>query len=163
MRIHRLAMTLAALAALLALGAGAALASSAKIVVFTATYSGTATVTVTDGIADIRATGAGKGAPIGAGKITGVGTGDASAQPCVPFTGPGTMTGPRKTKLMFKVIAGSTGCGDEAGQVFSISGKAAIVKGTGVLAKIRGTLKFTGVYDRGAGTFTVKFKGKLTQ
>ena len=44
-----------------------------------------------------------------------------------------------------------------------LSGKAAIVKGTGVLAKIRGTLKFTGVYDRGAGTFTVKFKGKLTQ
>ena len=163
MRIHRLVLALAAVAALLALGTGAALASSAKIVVFTATYSGTATVTVTDGIADIRATGAGKGAPIGAGKITGVGRGDANQQPCVPFTGPGTMTGIGKNKLLFKVIAGSTGCGDEAGQVFSISGKAAVVKGTGKLAKIRGTLKFTGVYDRGAGTFTVKFKGKLTQ
>lgn len=163
MRIHRLALTLAAVAALLALGAGAALASSAKIVVFTASYSGTATVTVTDGIADIRATGAGKGTPIGAGKITGVGKGDANEQPCVPFTGPGTMTGPKKTKLTFTVLTGSTGCGDEAGQVFSISGKAKVVKGTGTLAKAKGTLKFTGVYDRGAGTFTVKFKGKLTQ
>lgn len=163
MKIPRFVLALAAVAAFAALGGGAALASSAKVVVFTATYSGTATVTVTDQVANIRAAGTGKGTPIGAGKITGVGTGDASAQPCVPFTGPGTMTGPRKTKLMFKVIAGSTGCGDEAGQVFSISGKAAIVKGTGVLAKIRGTLKFTGVYDRGAGTFTVKFKGKLTQ
>ena len=33
---------------------------------------------------------------------------------------------------------------------------------TGKLKKATGTLKFTGVYDRGAGTFTVKFKGNLT-
>lgn len=163
MRIPRLVYALATAVAVVALSTSAALASDAKIVVFTASYSGTATVTVTDGVADIRAAGAGKGIPIGAGKIAGVGKGDANQQPCVPFTGPGTMTGTKKTKLTFTVLPGSTGCGDEAGQVFSISGKAKVVKGTGTLAKAKGTLKFTGVYDRGAGTFTVKFKGKLTQ
>ena len=163
MRIPRFAYMLAAAAIVLAFGASAALASSAKIVVFTATYSGTATTKVTDNVADISASGTGKGTPLGAGKISGVGKGDTSVQPCVPFTGPGTMTGTGKNKLSFKVIAGSTACGDEAGQVFSISGKAAVVKGTGVLAKVRGTLKFTGTYDREAGTFAVKFKGKLTQ
>ena len=163
MKTFRLASALGVVAAVLTLGTATALAASAKIVPFSATYSGTAVVKVTDQVADIAATGTGRATSLGAGKITGVGKGDASAQPCVPFTGPGTMTGTGKNKLTFKVIAGSSGCGDEAGQVFSISGKAAVVKGTGTLAKARGTLKFTGVYDRGAGTFTVKFKGKLTQ
>lgn len=163
MKIHRLACALAAVAAVLALGTGAALASSAKIVVFAASYSGTATVKVTDTVADIAATGPGKATSLGAGKITGIGKGDTSVQPCVPFTGPGTMVGTGKNKLTFKVIAGSTACGDEAGEVFSVSGKAAVVKGYGTLAKAKGTLKFSGVYDQKAGTFTVKFKGKLTQ
>lgn len=163
MRIPRLAWALAAVAAVLALGTGAALASSAKIVVFAASYSGTATTKVTDNVADIAATGTGKATILGAGKIAGVGKGDTSVQPCVPFTGPGTMTGTGKNKLTFKVVDGSTACGDEAGQVFSVSGKATVVKGFGKLAKAKGTLKFTGVYDREAGTFSVKFKGKLTQ
>ena len=166
MKITRLACILAAAAAVLALGTGAAFAAGAKKVAFAAAYSGTAVVKVTDNVADIAANGTGKGSVIGAGKITGVGKGDSSQQPCVPFTGPGTMVGSgktAKTKLTFKVLDGSTGCGDEAGQVFSISGKAMVVKGTGALAKAKGTLKFTGVYDRNAGTFTVKFKGTLTQ
>lgn len=166
MKISRLPCVLAVAALALALGTGAALASTTKAVPFAATYSGTAVVKVTDNIADIAANGAGKGTVIGAGKITGIGKGDTSAQPCVPFTGPGTMAGSgktAKTKLTFKVVGGSTGCGDEAGQVFSISGKALVVKGTGALAKAKGTLKFTGVYDRNAGTFTVKFKGTLAQ
>ncbi len=163
MRISRIAFALATPVAALALTAGTATGASGKIVVFAASYSGTATVSVTDTVASISATGTGKATSLGAGKITGVGKGDTSAQPCVPFTGPGTMTGTGKNKLTFKVVDGSTGCGDEAGQVFSISGKASVVKGSGTLAKARGTLKFSGVYDRGAGTFTVKFKGKLTQ
>jgi hypothetical protein len=166
MKILRLASVLAAAAVVLALGTGAAFGAGAKKVAFLATYSGTAVVKVTDNVADIAANGAGKGTVIGAGKVTGIGKGDTSAQPCVPFTGPGTMTGSgktAKTKLTFKVLDSSSGCGDEAGQVFSISGKALVVKGTGALAKAKGTLKFTGVYDRNAGTFNVKFKGTLTQ
>ena len=38
-----------------------------------------------------------------------------------------------------------------------------MVKGTGKLANVRGKLKITGVYDRGKGTFSVKFAGTLTK
>ena len=147
-------------AALLVAGAGNAVVPK-KTVVFAATYAGTATVAVNDQIADISASGSGTGTLIGRSSISGKGTGDASAQPCVPFTGPGTMTG-AGTKLVFSVVSVSQGCGDEQGQVFSLSGKAKVTSATGKLAKAKGTLKFTGVYDRGQGTFSVKFKGTLT-
>lgn len=141
--------------------AGAGNAVTPKKIAFTATYSGTATVQVTDQVADISASGKGSGTLIGSSSISGKGTGDASQQPCAPFTGPGTMVA-GATKLAFTVVSGSQGCGDEQGQVFSLSGKANVTKATGKLAKAKGTLRFTGVYDRGQGTFSVKFKGTLT-
>lgn len=136
-------------------------ASDAKIVPFTAKYAGTATVKITDGIADIVANGAGTGKPIGKSKITGKGKGDSTQQPCVPFTGPGSMTG-IKGNINFLVLPGASGCGDEEGNVFSVSGRAKVVKGTKAFKTAKGTLKFTGVYDRGQGTFSIKFTGKLT-
>jgi hypothetical protein len=162
-RIATAAVTGGVVAALVASVALAGTTGQTKIVPFTAKYAGTAVVKVTDNIADITATGAGTGTLIGASKITGKGTGDTSQQPCVPFTGPGTMVATKgTTKLLFKVAPGSTGCGDEGGEVFSITGRATTVKGTGKLAKAKGSLKLTGVYDRGKGTFAVKFTGKLT-
>jgi hypothetical protein len=142
--------------------AGAALASTAKTIAFSAKYAGTAVTKVTDNVVDISANGTGTGSLIGAGKITGKGTGDSSVQPCVPFTGTGSMTGAKGT-LAFKVIPGSSGCGDEDGQVFSITARATVLKATGALAKAKGSLKFTGVYNRGAGTFSVKVTGTLTR
>jgi hypothetical protein len=135
----------------------------AKIVAFTGTYTGTATVQVNDSqVANISATGKGTGTILGASKISGTGTGNAAVQPCVPFSGPGTLTAANGTKLVFTVASGSQGCGDEQGEIFSISGKATVTKGTLKLAKAHGTLKVTGVYDHTAGTFSVKFKGNLT-
>lgn len=148
-------------------GAGVAGAASAgettaaKKIPFSAKYAGKAVVKVTDNVADISASGPGKASMIGAGKVTGKGKGDSSARPCVPFTGLGTMTG-AAGKLTFRVVSPSTGCGDEAGEVFSISGRAMVVKGTGKLARAKGSLKLTGVYDRSKGTFSVKFTGTLT-
>ena len=141
-------------------------ASVVKVVPFVASYSGTAVVKVTETdakIYDISASGSGIGTLVGKSKISGTGKGDASQQPCVPFAGPGAIVGTNGTKLLFTVIPGSQGCGDEEGQVFSLVGKAKITKGTGKLLKARGTLKFTGVYDRGQGTFSIKFKGTLTK
>jgi hypothetical protein len=159
----RIATTLLAAVTTAAVAASfAGAAAKSKVVAFTASYSGTAVVKVTDNVADITANGTGKGTIIGSSKITGAGKGDSSVQPCVPFSGPGTMTAANGTKLMFTVISGSQGCGDEKGEVFSISGKAKVTKGLGKLAKARGTLKFTGIYDRNQGTFSVKFKGSLT-
>ena len=163
MRFRTTTLIVVALSALVvAGGALAAAATSTKVIAFTGKYAGTAVTKVTDNVADISATGSGSGTLIGAGKITGKGSGDTSQQPCVPFGGSGTLSGGGGT-IAFRVLAASRGCGDEAGQVFSVVGKASVLRATGKLARARGTLKFTGIYDRGAGTFSVKFSGSLTR
>ena len=167
MRNHRFGIATAGVIATAALAAGAATAASSAgsvtAVPFKASYAGTAVVKVDGNVADITANGKGKGTPIGVSTITGKGKGDSSVQPCVPFTGTGALVGLGKTKLTFKVVPGSSGCGDEGGQVFSISAKATVIKGYGKLANVRGKLKITGVYDRGKGTFTAKFAGTLAK
>jgi hypothetical protein len=159
------------LAALVAVAAtalvGSAWATSAspqkRVIPFVATFKGMATVKVTDNVADIAATGAGKATLMKATKITGKGKGDASVTPCVPFTGPGSMSNASGTKINFVVTPGSTGCGDQDESVpVSLSGHAKIVSGTKAYKKAKGTLKFTGVYDRQGGAFTIKFTGKVT-
>ncbi len=147
-----------------ALVTGVALASTStmkKVVPFVGTFSGTATTQAADTTVTINANGTGKATLLGAGKVTGAGTADSSQRPCVPFTGTGKITGPGGT-LIFKVNPSSVGCGDDSGQLFSISGKAAVLKATGKLKKAKGTLKMSGTYDRSSGAFTVKFKGSLT-
>ena len=151
-------LALAVLAA--ALLATSALAAPTKSVPFTGKYSGQASTKVTDNVANIAANGTGSGSLIGAGKITGAGTGDSSVQPCVPFAGTGTITG-KSGKITFKVPTGASGCGDEGGHVFSIRGYFQVLSATGKLAKAKGQLKFTGVYDRDGGTFSIKLAGTL--
>jgi hypothetical protein len=155
------ALAAAVLTAVVAVSAASA--QTAKTIAFTAKYAGAAVVRVDGNVAAITANGPGKGTLLGVGKVTGKGVGDSSQQPCVPFTGTGTLIGTGTTKLFFKVIAGSSGCGDEDGKVFSISARAVVTKATGKLAKAKGKLKITGIYDRGKGTFSVKFAGTLTQ
>jgi hypothetical protein len=147
--------------------ATAGASASVKIRPFSAAFSGNAVVAVEDAVATISANGTGVGSPLlmGAAKIIGNGTGSTAGvgadQPCVPFTGTGSMTG-TKGKLAFKVVQGAQSCGDESQQSFAISGRAVVLSGTGKLAKAKGTLKITGTYDRSAGTFTAKFAGNLT-
>jgi hypothetical protein len=156
-------LTAVAMTAAIAGVASAGTSASTKTVAFSAKYSGKAVVNATDTVATITANGAGTGKVIGAGKVSGKGKANTAERPCVPFTGLGTMTGTGGTKLTFKVVSGTRGCGDEEGQVFSLSGRATVVSATGRLAKAKGSLKLTGVYDRGHGTFTVKFTGTLTK
>lgn len=156
-RVSILAVAVAGLAA-----ASAASGVATKRVSFTGTYSGQASTKVDGNTATISASGKGKGTLLGAGKLTGNGTGDTSQQPCVPFGGTGKLTGTAGTSLAFKVVSGGKGCGDEGGHTFSVTGHIAVTKGTGKLAKAKGTLKFTGVYDRDEGSFSVKFTGTLT-
>ena len=163
----RIGAASAAAAVLTAIMTGLAVAGTTRsndVVAFAASYAGKATVKITDDVANISAEGAGTATVIGASTVAGKGLGDASKQPCVPFTGTGAITassGP--TTLSFTVVPGSSGCGDEEGKVFSISGRAKITGGTGTMANASGTLKLTGVYDRGAGTFSIKFTGQVTR
>lgn len=162
LRITQAAAAALVLAATLVAATSAAAASSVKIVPFTAAYAGNATVKVNEStnVADIAANGAGKGTIIGAGKVTGLGKGDSSGRPCVPWNGTGTMTGVSGTKLLFTVKG--SGCGDEEGKLFSITGYATVTKGLGKLKGAKGRLKTTGTYDNEKGTFAIKFTGKLT-
>ncbi|MDQ1725154.1 MAG: hypothetical protein QOG52_2182, partial [Frankiaceae bacterium] len=81
-------------------------------------------------------------------------------QPCVPFGGTGKLTG-ASGSITFTVPNASKGCGDEGGHIFSLKGTATVLKATGKLLRAKGSLRFTGVYDRDGGTFTVKFTGLL--
>ena len=160
MRRFRISLVAVAVVALTAATAASALVP--KKVPFTAKYSGQASAKVADGssVANISATGTGSATLIGAGKITGTGTGDSSQQPCVPFGGTGSLTGAKGT-VAFKLTTGASGCGDEGGHVFSIKGYVTVTRATDKLAKAKGTLKFTGIYNRDDGTFSVKFTGTL--
>ncbi|MGZ8716995.1 MAG: hypothetical protein ACXWYO_07780 [Gaiellaceae bacterium] len=158
MRRFRISLVAVAVVALTAATAASALVP--KKVPFTAKYSGQASTKVEGDVANISATGTGSATLIGAGKITGTGTGDSSKQPCVPFGGTGSMTG-AKGLVAFKLTSGASGCGDEGGHVFSIKGYVTVTRATGKLAKAKGTLKFTGVYNRDDGSFSVKFTGTL--
>jgi len=148
-------------AALALAAVSVAAAHPVKTVTFSAKYAGQASTSVDGQTANISANGTGTGTLIGAGNLTGTGKGDATQQPCVPFGGLGKMTGTAGTTISFKVTTSSQGCGDEGGHVFTVKGYATVLKATGKLAKAKGQLKFTGLYDRDAGTFSVKFTGLL--
>jgi hypothetical protein len=158
--MKRFRFTLIAAAAVLVTALVASTASAATPILFTGKYAGQAATKVEGDVVTISATGTGKGSIIGAGRVTGQGTGDSSQQPCVPFGGTGKITGASGT-IAFRLLTGANACGDEGGHVFSIKGTLAVVKATGKLAKAKGTLRFTGVYDRDGGTFSVKFTGTL--
>jgi hypothetical protein len=155
-------LSIAVVTALVVAFAAASALAAGKPIAFVGKYTGTATTQAADNVVTINAKGTGSGTLIGAGKVTGAGTGDSSQRPCVPFTGTGSIAGAAGS-LTFKVNPGSSGCGDSDGQLFSVSGKAAVLKGTGKLAKVKGTLKMTGTYDRSSGAFSIKFSGALTK
>ena len=152
-------VALAAFAA--ALLATSAFAAPKKSIPISGKYSGTATTKNDGGTVTIAASGSGTASQLGAGKLTGNGTGDSSQQPCVPFAGTGTLTGIAGTVITYKVPTGASGCGDEGGHTFSIKGVFQVVKATGKLAKAKGALRFSGVYDRDGGTWDVKVTGSL--
>ena len=162
MKKFRFSIVALAIAALTAVTAATAMAATHKKIVFAGKYAGTATTKVNNSTATIGANGTGTATSIGAGTITGLGTGDTSQQPCIPFTGTGTMKGSGGT-ITFKVLTGSSGCGDEGGHTFTITSHLAVLKATGKLAKAKGTLKLTGVYSHDDGSFSVKVSGTLTK
>lgn len=162
MKKFRISILALAIALVAAATAGAATGKKPILVTFTGTYAGQASTQVNGTTATIAAKGTGKGTLIGAGSITGQGTGDTSQQPCIPFGGTGTIKGAAGT-IAFKLVPGASGCGDEGGHTFSITAHLTVVKATGKLVTAKGTLKLTGVYSHDDGSFSVKVTGKLTK
>ena len=162
MKKFRIPILALALTVIAAATAGSALAKKPIVVAFTGTYTGNASTQINGSVATISATGTGTGTLIGAGSITGQGTGDTSQQPCIPFAGTGKLTGSAGT-IAFKVLSGSSGCGDEGGHNFTITSHLAVLSATGKLAKAKGTLRMTGTYSHDDGSFSVKVSGTLTK
>ena len=134
--------------------------STQSALAFTGSYSGQASSKVNGSATDIAANGTGSGNLIGAGSITGSGTADQNVQPCPPFVGTGTIKGAKGT-IAFSVVKGAKGCGDEGGHNFSLVGYLQVTSATGSLANATGQLRFTGTYNRDAGTFSIKLTGSL--
>ncbi len=133
-----------------------------KTVKFSGTYAGRAVVLASGDTADIQATATGTGTPVGKSKWSGKGLGR-NAQPCPTFVGNAVLTAADGSTLKFSVRPGAKACPRaEDDKLNDVTGTAVFKGGTGKYAKARGSFRFTGVYDRGRGTFTVKFVGKLT-
>ncbi len=153
-------VALAAFAA--ALLATSAVAAPKKSILITGTFAGTASTNISGTTATIAANGSGKVTLIGSGKIVGNGTADTSQQPCTPFGGTGKITAAGGV-ITFTVPTSSSGCGDEGGHTFAITGLMKVTKATGKLAKAKGSIRFTGTYSHDDGSFSIKLRGSLTK
>jgi hypothetical protein len=97
---------------------------------------------------------------VGTSKISGKGVGDTSVQPCATWSGKGAIVGTGgKINL---VVSMANACPNSDQSQAAVSGTATVKGGAGKYAKAKGSLKFTGNYNRTKGTFTVKFTGAIT-
>ena len=162
---HFRAFLVAAVALGLVAAAGTALAATPKpkTVVFKGKYAGHVTEKV-DGDNIAGATlGNGTGTAVGKGTITGTVTGTKANPPCSPLAGTGWITGP-KGKLKVVILSTSRACAASADDQnnISVSGNAKVSGGTSAFKKAKGSIHFSGTYDRASGNFQIKLTGKFT-
>ena len=138
---------------------GSAVGSSTN---FKATYAGKVTEVVNGDAVTATPKGIGKATLIGKGTLTGKVTATTANPPCTPLGGTGLVKGPKGT-LKLKLLTGSRACaaGQDDQNNVSYSGKAKVTAGTGVFKKAKGTLVYSGHYNRGTGAFTAKLMGTL--
>ena len=134
-------------------------AHAAATVKFSGKYSGKASVTIKGSAIKISSvSGSGSGTD-GLNKLTGSnGTGHTSGT-CGFFSGPASISGSGGS-LTLAVNSTSKGCGES--NVKSVSGTAKVSNGSGKLKGAKGTLSFSGSYNKSAGSFTVTISGSLT-
>lgn len=148
----------------LALAAVFISSAAAATITFSGSYKGKVTERVDGQLVTAVVAGTGIGTVIGkgtvGGKVVATTTPDSA---CAPFKGPGTIKGAKGT-LKLSVLSGSRGCAasEEDKDNISFAGTAKVVGGAGKFIKARGSLRFTGRYDRTSGLFTLKLTGKVT-
>jgi hypothetical protein len=155
----RAATALLAGLSILVLLAGNAFAGKAA---FSGNYKGLATEKVNGSKVTAVVKGSGT-TTLGKSSLTGTVVATTSSEsPCAPFGGPGVLTVKGGT---IKVTATSSrGCAADADAQDSITvaGQLKVAGGTGKYKKAKGTLRFSGHYNRGNGAFNVKVTGPLT-
>ncbi len=165
MRHSRAPLLLTAAIGLAALAASTALAAAPKpkTVAFKGSYAGQVTEKVDGSNVTALTSGTGTGTVIGKGALTGTVTATTANPPCSPIAGLGTIAGP-KGKLKVTVLPTSHGCAaSETDQThITVSGTVKVTGGTLLFRKARGSIHFSGAYDRTSGAFNIKLTGKLT-
>ena len=163
MRHFRAIPFLIAAAAITAVVAGSALGAAQSRVAFKGTYKGTVTEKVDGSSVTAVAGASGKGTVIGSSKLAGTVKATTANPPCSPLSGPGTLSG-SKGKLKLNVVTGSRGCaaGEDDQDSIAVSGTAKVTGGTLKFTRAKGSLHFSGHYDRKAGSFNVTLTGSLT-
>jgi hypothetical protein len=160
-RFRPLALLIAGVV-LAGIAVGTALA--ATTITFKGTYAGTVTEKVDGSNVTALAAGNGAGTVIGKGKLAGTVSATTANPPCSPLNGPGTLSGPKGKLKLTLIPTSSRGCAasEEEQDSITVSGNAKVTGGTLLFKKARGTLHFSGHYDRKGGAFNVKLTGKLT-
>lgn len=131
----------------------------AKSSSFKGSYSGVAKVVVKQPSVTISSV-SGKGSgSLGLSSLSGSkGSGHTSGS-CAFFSGPATLSGSGGS-IKLTVKSSSTGCG--TGDNITVKGTASVSGGSGKLSKAKGTLSFSGKYNKGNGAFTVTISGSLS-
>ena len=148
----------------LALAAVFVSSAAAATITFTGSYKGKVTERVDGQLITAITVGTGTGTLIGKGTVGGKVVATTSADSaCAPLQGPGTIKGAKGT-FKLNILSGSRGCAasEDDQDNISIAGMAKVVGGTGKFIKARGSLRFTGRYNRTSGLFTLKLTGKVT-
>jgi hypothetical protein len=129
---------------------------------FSSSYSGTGSGHLSGTTVSGSATLAGHGTPIGTGTLTGSATGSFISSTCVTFDAHGTLSGPSGALKLSVTGAQACATGATAEEV-AFSGHAKIVGGSATFASARGTLRFSGSYNRVTNRVTVSFRGPIDQ
>jgi len=144
-------------------GTAFAAAPKPKKAAFKATYAGQVTEKVDGSNVTGLVSGTGTSNVIGKGKLTGTVAATTANPPCSPLTGSGALTG-TKGNLKVTLTPPSRGCGasEEDQTDITVSGTAKVTGGTLKFKKAKGSIHFSGSYNRTSGAFSVKLTGTLT-
>jgi hypothetical protein len=164
-RFSALFLPVVAIGLMLAVGTalGAAPKPKPKTVAFKGSYAGQVTEKVNGTDVTALTTGTGTGSVVGKSNLTGTVTATTANPPCSPIAGTGTIAG-KKGKLKVTVLSTSRGCAasDTDQTHITVSGTVKVNGGTLLFRKAKGSIHFSGAYDRTSGAFNIKLTGKLT-
>jgi hypothetical protein len=149
----------AVLAAILA--CAAIVPNSAMASKFTGSYSGKASVKVKGSSITIKSVNGSGSSTLGRGKLTGKnGSGRANqAQGCGFFKGSATISGSKGSIKLSLSESKTKACGK--GNSIAVRGTASVKGGSGKYKKAKGSLSFSGTFNKATGAFSVKFTGSV--
>jgi hypothetical protein len=148
-------------AAFAAFTASALAAPATTTVAFKATYTGKATEKVSGQNVTATAKGTGTASVLGKSTITGTAKGSTAAQ-CSNIIGPGKIASTKGNLNVTLVKATGCAASEQDRDNILLKGTVKVSGGTAKFKKAKGSIHFSGHYNRSSGAFNVKLTGTLT-